>query len=106
MTTTPTWLRAAELNATHIGLDIRFATTLNRHGTVEAVITVELRQIGHNGGETHLTVGEGAIEEFTLTHDHIVVLNPAEDFSDWDLFSGADLRTSDRHTDFTLPEED
>lgn len=107
MPKTPTWLRAAELNATHIGKIIRFETDLRPgHGDPEtavmAVVTVELRQIGHNAGETHLTVGVGAETEFALTPDHTVVLNPADDYGDWDMFTAADLRKVDRHEEFHL----
>lgn len=112
MTESPTWLRAAELNATHIGEMIRFETDLKPNPNiagrvfVHAVVTVELRQIGHSNAETHLTVGEGAETEFTLTSDHIVVLNPAEDYADWELFTASDLRLDLHHDEFYLdPEE-
>lgn len=69
---------AGHLSAENIGKVIRLETTIGG-ARVDAVVTGELRQIYHTGGETTLNLGNGTkpngdLWEVTLTGDHPVVI--------------------------------
>lgn len=82
MTAAHYYLAAGELNAIdHIGRTIRVRQWDGAHEMV-TVTTAELRQISHNGAETHLTIGYGAEREITLTHAHLVSVNPPANYAD------------------------
>lgn len=74
-----TVVTASELNATHIGAEIRYRQWDIKH-QVDIIVTTTLRQVSHNSGETHLNHGEYAELEVTLSHSHPVMLDPPKDF--------------------------
>ena len=76
---------AGEIHSGHIGVVARWYR-YDRNTEIAVVTTAEIRQVSHNGAETHLTFGLGAEHEVTLAHDHPVVLGPADDYTDSELF--------------------
>lgn len=76
---------AGEIHAGHIGVTARWYRYDPNTG-ISTVTTAEIRQVGHNGAETYLTYGVGAENEITLDRKHPIVLGPAADYSDYELF--------------------
>lgn len=76
---------AGEIHAGHIGVTARWYR-YDSNTEITVVTTAEIRQVSHNGGETHLTFGLGAVNQVTLEHDHPIVLGPAADYADAELF--------------------
>lgn len=84
-------LTAGELSARNIGSTIRFRTW-DQARELAVVITAELRQISHDGDETHINYSVGAEAESTLTHNHRITVHPPADYTDMPaLLDGADL---------------
>lgn len=73
---------AGTLHVGHIGYTIRFLRHLESIDVTE-VVTGELRQISHNGAETHLHYGDQASREVTLSHSHPVSINPPDNYGDY-----------------------
>lgn len=76
---------AGEIHSGHIGAMARWYRFDSTTG-ISVVTTAEIRQVSHNGAETRLIFGIGANNEVTLAHDHPVVLGPATDYTDAELF--------------------
>lgn len=62
--------QAAELNATNIGQGIRF---INSRGIIPYEVTMELRQINHNGAET-------VLDGYIIDGDNLVTGTELEQF--------------------------
>lgn len=77
----PTHIIAGSLCSTHIGELIRFRTR-DVEREIVTVVTAELRQISHVGTETHLTYGNMAEREVSMSQATLVILRPAEDYGD------------------------
>ncbi|AGU91974.1 hypothetical protein ADAWI_57 [Mycobacterium phage Adawi] len=76
-----TIITAAELSGQDIGQTIRFRQWDSQRET-STVITGELRQLSHNGSETHVVYGYGAEVEATLFPDQPVTLRPTDQYND------------------------
>lgn len=72
---------AGMLNVGHIGSRMRFID-YNPTTEVVRIITAELRQVSHNGGETTMNYGLGADNEITVDHDFPVWIGPCADLSE------------------------
>ncbi|AYB69794.1 hypothetical protein SEA_KIDNEYBEAN_76 [Gordonia phage KidneyBean] len=65
---------ACELMARDIGRYVRFPKRFGDDGMSMKIVVAELRQISFDGGEVHINVGAGAVEEYSFRHYDLVTI--------------------------------
>lgn len=83
--TDPTLILAKFLHGGHIDTTIRFKKD-HPAWQMFIVVTGELRQVYHHGGETVIHIGIGAEDEYMLDPETPIVLNPSDTWADWPMF--------------------